>query len=643
MKRLGTLQGNQGGSLFLRAANDHIGGIKVEIGICLTVDGFFRCLVQLVQRLKIGVEHIIDIHICQSLGGFIAVVVHVLGAGENIDTAAGAKNTGDTGRSRRAFHRNKAETFFKAFCQCLVFKGIVISGQQRSLPEELTVVDRFGGYHTHNAIRIAQDVNCYSTANVTVDSDEAYIGGLVGYNDCPTVNCYAAGKIIVNGEDCYVGGVAGYSDSEATNCYYLVHDDADGTKDINVGISAIGYDDGGTTTACCALDYTQMKAASGEADALADKLNAFVTADNGVNGYKQWYVDSTYNNGYPCFDRVTLKIADGITNGTVEAGSLIAAPGELVTLTVTPDAGYKLDTLAVTDSTGHPVPLRELGETTYAFIMPEASPVTVSAVFAAIKPAVYHSVTVADAEHGSVSADKETAMAGTVVTVSVKAETGYQLESLTVTDAGGKEFALSTVKKDETYSFYMPAGDVTVTAVFAPINPFTDVKESAYYYDAVLWAKDEGVTGGVDATHFDPRGTTTRAQMVTFLWRAAGCPVVNYAMSFTDVSGYAYYAEAVRWAVSEGITKGVTDTLFMPNRTVTRAQAVTFLWRYAGSSAVTANNPFTDVAESAYYYDAVLWAKDEGITGGVDETHFAPGKGCTRAQIVSFLYRLFNR
>ncbi len=172
-------------------------------------------------------------------------------------------------------------------------------------------------------------------------------------------------------------------------------------------------------------------------------------------------------------------------------------------------------------------------------------------------------------------------------------------------------------------------------------NPFIDVADDAYYADAVIWAVGEGITSGTTATTFSPNTPCTRAQAVTFLWRAAGSPVVNYAMNFSDVSADAYYAEAVRWAVSQDITKGTSDTIFSPNATCTRAQIVTFLWRSQKSPVADGVNSFTDVAADAYYTGAVLWAAENGITGGTTASTFSPNATCTRAQIVTFLYRAF--
>ena len=163
----------------------------------------------------------------------------------------------------------------------------------------------------------------------------------------------------------------------------------------------------------------------------------------------------------------------------------------------------------------------------------------------------------------------------------------------------------------------------------------------AYYEDAVLWAVSEGITSGTTANTFSPNAACTRAQAVTFLWRAAGSPAPkSAAMPFTDVAEGSYYYDAVLWAVENGITGGTDAVHFSPNATCTRAQAVTFLWRAAGSPAPKSEvNPFTDVKADAYYSDAVLWAVEQGITSGTSVTTFCPSANCTRAQIVTFLYR----
>ena len=246
-------------------------------------------------------------------------------------------------------------------------------------------------------------------------------------------------------------------------------------------------------------------------------------------------------------------------------------------------------------------------------------------------------------ENGSVNISSTSAKRGSIVTITVTSDAGYVLDKLTVTDKDGKDVAL-TKKSDTEYTFVMPAGKVEITPSFVkqaeePSRVFVDVKTGDYFYDAVLWAVEKGITNGTSAETFSPEDPCTRAQIVTFLWRAAGSPVVNYAMDLSDVAGDAYYAEAVRWALSEGITTGTSDHTFSPDATCTREQSVTFLYRAAGSPAVSGESAFEDVGADAYYARAVAWAAQNGVTNGISQALFGTGSDCTRAQIVTFLYR----
>ena len=252
-----------------------------------------------------------------------------------------------------------------------------------------------------------------------------------------------------------------------------------------------------------------------------------------------------------------------------------------------------------------------------------------------------YTVKVLDSKNGSVTADRKTAAKGTTVTLTVSPDKGYTLDDLTVLDKNGKEIKLTA--KNGKYTFTMPASNVEVEATFKAAksgNPFVDVPSGAYYEDAVIWAVEEGVTGGTSAVTFNPNGICTRAQAVTFLWRAAGSPAPkSTTMPFIDVAAGSYYEQAVLWAVENGITKGTSDTTFSPNATCSRAQIVTFLWRSQKSPAAGSVNPFTDVKSDAYYADAVLWAVKESVTSGTTATTFSPNANCTRAQIVTFIYR----
>ncbi len=209
-------------------------------------------------------------------------------------------------------------------------------------------------------------------------------------------------------------------------------------------------------------------------------------------------------------------------------------------------------------------------------------------------------------------------------------------------DKDGKALEL-TDKGGGKYTFVMPAGKVTVKAVFMDdntmLNFFTDVHAEDYYYDAVLWAAQKSITGGMSDTLFAPNAACTRAQIVTFLWRAAGSPEPKALSSFADVPADAYYAKAVAWAVENGITEGTSDTTFAPGTICTRAQGAALLYRAAGSPAVSGSAAFTDVPADAYYADAAAWAEQKDITDGIGNGLFGPHNNCTRAQIVTFLYR----
>ncbi len=253
-----------------------------------------------------------------------------------------------------------------------------------------------------------------------------------------------------------------------------------------------------------------------------------------------------------------------------------------------------------------------------------------------------HAITVAESAHGTVTVNPKRAEKGDTVTVSAVSDTGYVLDRLTVTDSKGNTVRLTDLGEGK-FSFTMPGSKVTISAAFrpaenAPETGFTDVADGAYYADAVQWAVSQGITAGTSTDKFSPNAACTRAQMVTFLWRAHGSPVVDEAMDFTDVPADAYYTEAVRWAVSKGIASGTSTTTFSPNATVTRAQTVAFLHRAAGTPAADSSS-FADVRADAYYADAVAWAVAEDITAGTSADRFSPDAACTRAQIVTFLYR----
>ena len=251
-----------------------------------------------------------------------------------------------------------------------------------------------------------------------------------------------------------------------------------------------------------------------------------------------------------------------------------------------------------------------------------------------------YTVSVDKTENGTITVSPKSASKGDTVTITVKPDKGYELEMLKALDKDGD--ALKLTEKNGKYTFKMPSGKVTVKGSFveeAPVQIFKDVPTDAYYYEAVKWAAEKGITGGVGNGLFAPNQPCTRAQIVTFLWRAAGSPAPKNMSSFADVPADAFYAKAVAWAVENGITGGTGDGKFSPDATCTRAQSVTFLYRAAGSPKVSSSAEFGDVATNTYYADAVAWAAKNGITGGIGGGLFGSNNDCTRAQIVTFLYR----
>lgn len=292
------------------------------------------------------------------------------------------------------------------------------------------------------------------------------------------------------------------------------------------------------------------------------------------------------------------------------------------------------------------------GDAKWDFDTPVTENLTLTAkwekIHTSVPSAPRYDVAVSDGAHGSVTVSPKSASKGSTVTVTVTPDKGYALETLAITDKNGNALDL-TDQGGGQYTFTMPSGPVTVAATFMDdntmLNFFVDVPAGAYYYDAVLWAAEGGIVTGTDAVHFSPDSSCTRAQLVTFLWRAAGSPAVNYAMNFNDVDGGAYYAEAVRWAASEKVVEGTTAETFAPDAAVTRAQVVTMLYRFAKAQGMDttqggmAIREFDDFdAVPAYALEAMDWAVNAGVLKG-DNNRLLPQDNCTRAQIVTMLYR----
>lgn len=335
-----------------------------------------------------------------------------------------------------------------------------------------------------------------------------------------------------------------------------------------------------------------------------------------------------------------VTVTDGSGSGSYEAG-------ETVSITAAEQSGYTFDHWEVVSGD---VTLENASGKATTFTMP-AGAVSIKAVFVkndssdddSSDSAPSYSITADTVEGGKIVITPKRAEKGDTVTITVKPDEGYELDTLKVFDKNGDK--IEVTEKNGKYTFTMPSGKVTVDPRFVKTeqnveNPFADVEENTYYFDAVQWAVQNGITSGVDANTFAPNATCTRAQAVTFLWKAMGSPeAVTQVNPFADVPSDAYYYKAVLWASEQGITSGSSATTFSPDATVTRAQTVTFLWRTAGAPAASMGNSFADVAADAYYADATQWAAEQGITSGTSASTFAPDSDCTRGQIVTFLYR----
>ena len=472
-----------------------------------------------------------------------------------------------------------------------------------------------------------------------VDDDPSYGAGTSTFTNCYTANCSVSSKTDdVQGVSLVGGFVGEMTDSVLTvnNCY--VYREMLSTEGTAVpGIKATGVFAGhlwggssivdtncffgacGTTeNAGTASEKTEEEFRNGTVAGLLGEAFAQVGDYPKINGPADYSsVDAAIakanalnKNSYQDFSAVEKAIADVVRDKKITEQSQVDAMAKAIEDAIAALVEKPSSSSSSSSSSSRP---------SYSITTPDKT------------------------ENGSVNISSTSAKRGSVVTITVTPDAGYVLDKLTVTDKDGKELSL-TKKSDTEYTFVMPAGKVEITPSFVkqaeePSRAFVDVKTGDYFYDAVLWAVGKGITNGTSAETFSPEAPCTRAQIVTFLWRAAGSPVVNYAMNMTDVAADAYYAEAVRWALSEGITTGTSADQFSPDATCTREQAVTFLWRAAGSPAVSGESAFEDVGADAYYARAVAWAAQNGVTNGISQALFGTGSDCTRAQIVTFLYR----
>ena len=510
---------------------------------------------------------------------------------------------------------------------------------------------------------------CYSTATLTGNftNSEGYytepnpadwpcdtIGGIVGVRfdgNLTVTDCWFDGKIVVNSLQAAVGGIVGYADVATVNNCMVTTTDMGVDKDGNTcwvayaldGTVENNYwpDDNEKTYDPSPLEFITKDSETPITAAMQGTAVSDFTSDavlNGLNEHAGENVTWVAGITHPTFawdDRNILadyaKVDEAIQTATEIDGSLYSNYSDV-------EAAIK-----AVDRTKSKAEQAEVDAMAKAITDAINSLVRKPTSSSGSSRPRYDVTTPSKPENGSVTVDPERARSGSRVTVTVTPDSGYKLGELVVTDKDGKKLEL-TDKGNGQYMFTMPSGKVEVAAEFVKeveVSPFADVATDAYYYDAVKWAVNKGVTNGVSETLFGPDQACTRAQIVTFLWRAAGSPEPKSGSSFADVAADAYYAKAVAWAVENGITKGTSETTFHPDETCTRAQGVTFLYRALGKLAA-AQAGFTDVAADSYYADAVNWAAENGVTKGISETLFGPDGSCTRAQIVTFLYRAYQ-
>lgn len=471
--------------------------------------------------------------------------------------------------------------------------------------------------------------NCANLCTVTYTGADGSVGGIVGYaypiDDSVAIrDCYNIGKIDGGTRTGGILGLDNYPGTEISNCYNV------GSVTGNEYVGAIAGNTCYSPSNCYYLSDTSSGAARTEKEfADGTVLNLLINGRN--DSEHPWYETCIYleaaGKTLPVFKwqhqhQLTHVPAKAPT--TSEAGNIeywyCAACGRYFADSTGAKEITKADTV---------IPKRHFSgsnSSSYPITVPDKT------------------------ENGSVAVSPKNASKGSTVTITVTPDSGYVLETISVTGRNGNDLKL-TDKGNGKYTFTMPGGKVEVKATFmednSVLNFFYDVPNDAYYYEAVKWAVETGITGGIGNSLFAPDQPCTRAQIVTFLWRAAGSPVVNYLMPFTDVDEGVYYAEAVRWAASTGIVTGLTETSFDPNGACTRAQAAAMIYRHAQAQGKGFTGawmfllPFTDVPEWAY--ESVAWCYMNGVTTGVSETAFAPSNDCTRAQIVTFLWRAFNK
>ena len=516
-----------------------------------------------------------------------------------------------------------------------------------------------------------------ATGSITVTvQNKTDVSGKIAFSD---------GELTYNGseqtyENASIDGITPGANPTWTYTYTAVSGTLSGGKPKTAGtytVSATYEDDDNYGTANATLTILPVRVAIPAADTAVYTYDGTVktygiaaTADYTVTGNTQTNANEAgYTVTVALTDKVNTTWADGTTaDQTYTFKIMKATPTGTPNYTKITTSGKKLSDAALASGSITPAggsiawdmaaDTVVAANTAYGWTYTPADTANYKALTGSLTPyTVSHSggggggsytpsysITVDKTENGTITVSPKSASKGDTVTITVKPDKGYELEMLKALDKDGD--ALKLTEKNGKYTFKMPSGKVTVKGSFveeAPVQIFKDVPVDAYYYEAVKWAAEKGITGGVGNGLFGPNDPCTRAQIVTFLWRAAGSPAPKSMNSFADVPADAYYAKAVAWAVENGITSGTGSGKFSPDAACTRAQCVTFLYRAAGSPAVSGSPAFSDVASDAYYAKAVKWAQANGITSGIGGGLFGSNDNCTRAQIVTFIYRYMEK
>ena len=631
--------------LDMDAVASGVGGL---IGYATSGNSIYGCSVSGEIAVKSG---------CQGVGGFIGSMgknAQITYSGATVSVTAPKERSTNAGGF---IGRGNGERAARAIVKNCYSKGAVTGGAYA------------GGFTGSMAGMDIQ--NCYATGNVT----DAFVEmtSFAGTNsvafdlDGVARNCYATGTATA-GTAAFLNETA-TARSEVVNCYYV---------DTNTAV-ATGYEK------ATAKSLDEMKA-----EEFAAMLNNGDTTNGWIYKDGQTPLCGAEPADYSAVDAALKKMPEDLTvlytdetvaalntaKANVVKGKVIAKQSEVdAWATAIEDAvaalKYKSADYTKVDAALAKVPSDVNGYTDASVAALNAAiaavdrtkniteQTAVDAMATAIENAIagltrkssgssgsstprYEVTAPSQTAGGTVSVSPKNASKGSTVTITVTPAEGYEVGSVTVKDAKGNTIAV-TDKGNGKYTFTMPGSKVSIGTAFIKTpetSPFDDVSVDAYYFDAVKWAADKGITGGVSDNLFAPDDGCTRAHIVTFLWRAAGSPEPKSMAGFTDVSASAYYAKAVAWAVENGVTNGTTATTFDPDAVCTRAQAVAFLARALNGKGGSAA-AFTDVPADSYYADAVAWAVANSVTNGVSSDRFAPNNRCTRAQITAFLYRAY--